>query len=178
LHDSLEESLIDMPEQPVIIGGFGRVGHTVAVLLQLKSVPFVAFDTDNQRVRQARKDGFPVLYGDISDPELLATIHVERAALVILTVDQEVMALRAVSYIRNVCPQVPVIVRARDLPASAQLMEMGATEAYPETIEASLRLGASALGMLNVPTEDIEATLQEMRDWNYQPLSEASPKSE
>lgn len=168
----LEHTLTDMPEQRVIIGGFGRVGHTVAVLLQSKSVPFVAFDTDLHRVRQGRHDGFPVLYGDISDPELLATIHVERASLVILTVDQAVMALRAVAYIRNACPQVPVIVRARDLAASAQLMETGATEAYPETIEASLLLGARALLMLSIPGEDIEAMLQEMRDWKYEPLSE------
>jgi monovalent cation:H+ antiporter-2, CPA2 family len=176
--DSLAASLIDIPEHPVIIGGFGRVGHTVAVLLQSKSVPYVAFDTDAERVRKAREDGFPVLYGDVSDPELLAAIRIERASLVVLTVDQAVLALRAVSYIRNVCPQVPVIVRARDLASSAQLMEMGATEAYPETIEASLRLGARALDMLNIPVEDIEAALQEMRDWNYQPLSEESTKSQ
>ena len=169
---SLADSLMDMPERPVIIGGFGRVGHTVAVLLQSQSVPFVAFDSDHRRVQQARKDGFPVLYGDVSDPELLATIHVERAALIIITVDKAVMAMRAVAYIRNACPQVPVIVRARDLEASAQLREMGATEAYPETVEASLRLGARALSMLNVPADDIENVLQDMRDWNYQPLTE------
>lgn len=176
--EGVEASLFDIPGQPVIIGGFGRVGYTVAVLLQSKSVPFVAFDTDAERVRKAREDGFPVLYGDVSDPELLAAIRIERASLVILTVDQAVMALRAVSYIRRVCPQVPVIVRARDLASSAQLMEMGATEAYPETIEASLRLGARALGMLNVPLADIESTLQEMRDWNYQPLSDEPAKSQ
>lgn len=174
--DSLEESLLDIPEQPVIIGGFGRVGHTVAVLLQSRELPFVAFDTDHRRVKQAREQGFPVLYGDISDPELLATIHVERAALVVLTVDHSASALRAMSYIRKSCPQVPVIVRARDLAASAQLTEAGATMAFPETVEASLRLGASALNVLNVPIEDIEAVLQDVRAANYQPLA-GSPES-
>jgi CPA2 family monovalent cation:H+ antiporter-2 len=172
------KALISVPEQTVIIGGFGRVGHTVAVLLQSKSVPFLAFDTDHRRVQKARNDGFPVHYGDISDPELLSSIRVERAALVILTVDQAAMALRAVAYIRKACPQVPVIVRARDLIASSQLMALGATEAHPETVEASLRLGARALFMLNIPAQDIEITLQEMRDWNYQPLSEKALKSE
>lgn len=175
--DRLQDSLLDIPPQPVMIGGFGRVGRTVAILLQSKSIPFVAFDNDPRRVQQARKDGFPVLYGDMSDPDLLATIHVDRSVLVILTMDKAVMALRAVAYIRKACPQIPVIVRARDLEASNQLLEMGATEAYPETVEASLRLGERALSMLNIPTEDIESTLQEMRDWNYQPLSEQKPKS-
>lgn len=176
--EDLGTTLITAPEQTVIVGGFGRVGHTVAVLLQSRSVPFLAFDTDHRRVQQGRQDGFPVLYGDISDPELLATIRVERAALVVLTLDHAAMALRAVSYIRKACPHVPVIVRARDLSASSQMMEMGATEAYPEIVEASLRLGARALTMLNIPVEDIETTLQEMRDWNYEPLSEKSTKRE
>ena len=46
---------------------------------------------------------------------------------------------RMVSHLRNIYPQVPVIVRARDLEASAHLLHAGATKAFPEAIEASLR---------------------------------------
>jgi len=169
--ETLTDRLLDLPEQPVIIGGFGRVGHSVSVLLQAKSVPFVVFDTDPDRVRQGRIDGFPVHYGDVSDPELLATIHVDRAALVVLTVDQPISAMRAVSWIRRDCPQVPVIARARDLATSAQLRETGATGAMPETIEASLSLGATALGMLHIPADDIETLLKDVREDNYKALA-------
>lgn len=173
---NLEDSLARIPDQPVIIGGFGRVGHTIAVLLQSRGVPFVAFDTDVQRVKQGRAEGLNVLYGDISDQELLTTIRIERAALVVITIDKTAMALRAVSLIRSKCPQVPVIARARDLESTSSLMKVGATHAYPETIEASLRLGAAALNMLNVPEEDIDALIQEMRDWGYRPLLEVDDR--
>lgn len=111
-------------------------------------------------------------YGDIADPELLATIHVERASLVVITIDQAAMALRAVSLLRNTCPQVPVIARARDLEASSQLLDAGATHAYPEAIEASLRLGATALQILRVPSDDIDLLVQGVRDWDYKPVLE------
>ena len=72
-------------------------------------VPFIAFDNDPVRVKQGREDGFPVHYGDIADPDLLATAHAGRAALLVLTVDGEQVALQAVSHLKNAYPLVPVI---------------------------------------------------------------------
>lgn len=162
----------DLPETKVIVGGYGRVGHTIAVLLADSGVPFVAFDTDPKRVAQGRADGHPVHYGDVSDAELLAAIHVDRAALVVITVDDPAHALRTVAVLRSTCPQVPIIARARDLEASSLLLRAGATHAHPEAIEASLRLGATALRMLSISTDDIDRVLQDVRDWDYQPVLE------
>ncbi|MFZ1704675.1 MAG: NAD-binding protein, partial [Saprospiraceae bacterium] len=166
------------PEPQVIIGGYGRVGHTIAVLLKASSVPFVAFDTDLIRVAQGRADGYQVQYGDISDAEFLAAIHVERTSLVIITVDDHANALRTVAVLRSSYPHVPIIARARDLESSSRLIDAGATHAYPEAIEASLRLGATALRMLSIPTDDIDIMLQDVRDWDYKPVLEDEPAQE
>ncbi len=170
--------LSDDPEPRVVLGGYGRVGHTVAVLLQASGVPFVAFDTDPKRVAQGRADGHPVLYGDITDAELLASAHVERAALVVVTVDDHAHALRTVAVLHSSCPHVAVIARAQNLESSSQLINAGATHAYPEAIEASLRLGATALRMLSISTDEIDAMLQEVRDWDYKPVLEAASAQE
>jgi CPA2 family monovalent cation:H+ antiporter-2 len=159
--------LSDKSEKTVLIAGYGRVGHTIAVLLHNSGVPFIAFDADPRRVEQGRADGYQVLYGDVSDPGLLLSVQVERMALVIITVGDPVIALRVVSLLRDRCPQVPVIARARDLKASGELTEAGAAHAHPELIEASLRLGATALRMLRMPSEDVDLILQGIRDWDY-----------
>ncbi len=155
------------PKGRVIIGGYGRVGHTIATLLEVNQIPFIAFDTNPAHVEQGVRDGRAVYYGDIGDPELLHAAQVENAALVILTIDQGSAALRAVSHIRHTGPHVPVIARARDLEACASLLRAGATRAYPEAIESSLRLGAEALQMLGVSTEDIDMLLKDVRGQNY-----------
>lgn len=167
--------LPETPDKQVVIGGYGRVGHAIAVLLHSSGVPFMAFDTDPLRAAQGRADGHPVFYGNISDPELLSAIHVERAALVVITVDKPAMALAAISHLRRTCPQVPVVARARDLETSTRLLQAGALHAYPETIEASLRLGATALQILQVPAEDIDTVIQDVRDWGYRPVLENEP---
>jgi monovalent cation:H+ antiporter-2, CPA2 family len=169
---SVIPELLNTPERQVVIGGYGRVGHTIAVLLHASGVPFVAFDTDPKRVAQGRAEGHLVSYGDISDPGLLTSVHVERASLVVITVDRSATALGAISYLRRTCPQVPVIARAQDLETCVRLLEAGAMHAYPETIEASLRLGETALQMLHVPSDDIGHVLQEVRDWRYKPVLE------
>ncbi len=170
------EQLAGLAAPQVLIGGYGRVGHTIAVLLKSNGVPFVAFDTDPKRVQQGRADGHPVLYGDIADPELLAAARAELACLAVITVDAPTVALRAVAALGQHCPQVPVIARARDLEGSAALVAAGAIHAYPEAIEASLRLGATALRMLHIPTSNIDLLLEGIRDWDYQPVIENPAK--
>lgn len=159
-------------ERLVFIAGYGRVGHTIAVLLHTRGIPFVAFDADAARVAQGRKEGHAVSLGDVSDPELLATLRVERAALVVLTIDDPDAAIRAMNGLRRTCPQVPVIARARDLDTSTRLLAAGAAHAEPEIIESSLRLGATALDLLEVPAENIEEVLRSVRDWGYKPVLE------
>jgi len=156
----------------VLIGGYGRMGHTVATLLQTSGIPYIAFDSDPARVAQGRADEQPVLYGDISDPELLAAAHAERASLIVLTIDHPATALRAVSLLRNLYPKTPIIARARDLEASSQLLRAGATEAYPEAVEASLRLGAKALQMVGAAEDNVELLLQGVRERGYELVRE------
>ncbi len=155
------------PRDRVVIAGYGRVGHTIATLLEVNQIPFIAFDTNPTNVELGVRDGRAVYYGDIGDMELLTAAQVGRASLVILTIDHGPTALRAVSHIRNAYPHVPVIARARDLEACGGLIRAGATRAYPEAIESSLRLGAEALAMLGISTEEVDSLLRGVRNQNY-----------
>ena len=178
------EQLANMPvsdypsETFVVVGGYGRVGRTIALLLHSNNIPFIAFDTDPARIRLGRSDGHPVSYGSIADPDLLSTLHIERAAMLIITIDQTSSALKAINYLRMNCPQVPIVARARDLETSTRFLDAGATHAHPETIEASIRLGEAAMKMLHIPEQDIEETISSIRDWGYMPILKDTPDNE
>ena len=151
----------------VIIGGYGRVGHTVAAVLSCNGISFLAVDTDPARVARGKADGFPVFYGDIGDLELLSAAGAGRAALVVLTIDQEQAALRAVTLLRSAWPELAVIARARDLAASGRLLAAGASQAYPEAVESSLRLAGNALQMVGFGGGDVDRALGDARTGNY-----------
>src|SRR5690606_34886602 len=156
----------------VLVGGYGRVGRTICVLLQNQGIDYMAFDMDLARVVQGRAAGHQVLYGDISEPELLTAVHAERASLVVVTIDDSAATYRCVSSLSNFCPHVPVVARARDLDSSESLLTAGAAHAYPEAIEASLSLGATTLKMLAIPQPDIDAIIQEVREWGYSTVAD------
>lgn len=174
---NIDDAMDSLPAHKVIIGGYGRVGHAVAVLLHSSEVPFIAFDSDPACVKQGQEDGFPVFFGDIGDKDLLATAHAEQASLVLLTIDHGPTAERAASHIRNQYPSVPVVARARDLQAVGRLLEAGATHAYPETVESSLRLGSIAMQILNIPQDNVDLLLQGVRSDNYK-LVEPVPEDD
>lgn len=159
----------------VILCGYGRVGHAIAALLAASEVPFLAYDTDLARVAQGRADGHRVLYGDISDTGLFGLAQAQRAALILITIDDAEIALRSVSSLRRLYPGVPIIARARDLEQSARLLEAGATQAYPEAVEATLRLGAAALEMIGASHDNVEVLIQGVRDEDYAPVREDRP---
>jgi len=154
----------------VVIGGYGRVGHSVAVLLHQSGVPIIVFETDPVRVAQGHADKLPVYFGDISDPHLLASWHIEQAALVVLAVDHPRTALRALTHLRNACPDLPVIARAKDLESAGHLTSAGATRVYPEILESSLRLGSEALRILGVGGDEVDHLIEGVRSTRYEAL--------
>jgi CPA2 family monovalent cation:H+ antiporter-2 len=162
----------------VIICGYGRVGHTIATLLRASEVPFVAFDANLDRVARGREDGHPVFYGDIADAGLFAAVHGERAALIVVTIDQADTAWRAVAFLRAHYPRLPIVARARDLEQSARLVAAGATQAYPEAIEASLRLGAAVLSLVGASPDNVDSLIQGVRDGDYRMVREPQPNTE
>jgi len=154
----------------VVIAGYGRVGHSVAVLLHQTGVPVLIVDKDPVRIEQGLADGLPVFFGDISDPHLLEAIHMEQASLVVLAVDHPRTALRAMTHLRNDYPDLPVIARGKDLEGVGHLLAAGATRAFPEILESSLRLGAEALQILGVAGDDVDRLVEGVRSTRYEAI--------
>ncbi len=165
---------IEIPAQNsqgrVIIGGFGRVGYTVATLLEERGVPYIAFDTNPTHIAKGQELGMPVYYGDVGDHHLLEAAHMGEASLVVMTIDHTPSALRAVHHIRTDYPDVPIISRARDLASCNELIEAGATNAFPEAMESSLHLGGEALKMIHVKEKEVTNLLDAVREDGYQAL--------
>ncbi|MCB1509132.1 MAG: cation:proton antiporter [Hyphomicrobiaceae bacterium] len=147
----------------VVIGGFGRVGRLVARVLESEDIPYAALDLDADRVKAERALGRPLFYGDASRPELLARIGASKAAVFVVTPDAAPVAERMVREIRKACPGAKIVARARDTLHARTLMDLGASEVIPETLEAGLLLAGEALGGVGFPDEVVEKRTREAR---------------
>lgn len=146
-----------------VIFGFGRVGHMVADMLTAHGRPYLAVESDVDTVRQARKAGYNVLYGDVRRPELADKLQMGNAAALVLTMDDPVLVARMARRVRGWVPDLPIIARARDTGHAAQLYKAGVTDAVPETLEASLQLAEAVLVDVGAPMGLVIASIHEKR---------------
>lgn len=156
----------------VMLAGFGRVGQSLGHFLEAEAFPWLALDLDASRVREARLAGQRVHYGDTTQIELLEALGLATARLVIITHGDTAAALKTLGQIRSRHPALPVMVRARDPQAAAALRAAGATEVFPETLEAGLTIAAQALLLLEVPPARVAERVHAQRASHYRQLRE------
>lgn len=159
-----------VPEQGVIICGFGRVGQILARFFKKMGIPYVALDLDPTQVTEAATAGERVYFGDATQREVLISIGLNNARLVVLCVDDVVMSEQILRAVRHQSPEIPVIVRTRDDAALDVLQEAGATEVVPEILEASLMLVSHVLIMLGFSSEQVFGMIQEAKGDRYRLL--------
>src|SRR5215472_8545395 len=147
----------------VIVAGFGRVGQTVAAMLEVHNVPYVAIDHDADRVTTQREHGAPVYFGDVTQIALLRRLQLESARALVVTLDDPVSADGLVAAARGEREDLLIIARARDAAHAAHLYRIGASDAVPETIEASLQLSEAVLVDVGVPMGPVIASIHEKR---------------
>ncbi|RZM09862.1 MAG: sodium:proton exchanger, partial [Sphingomonas sp.] len=147
-----------------VLIGFGRVGQMVADMLTVHGQPYLAVEADIDAVAEGRRQGYPVLFGDVARGELVDRLDLAGARALILTMDDPVLTVRLTRRIRAVAPTLTIVARARDARHAAELYKAGVTDAVPETLESSLQLSEAVLVDLGVAMGPVIASIHEKRD--------------
>ncbi|MEO8849271.1 MAG: cation:proton antiporter, partial [Casimicrobiaceae bacterium] len=98
----------------VIVCGFGRSGQNLTRLLEAEQIPFIALDSDAQRVREGAVDGSNVVFGDASRRETLLAAGLMKARALCITFADTPQALKILHQVQFQRPELPVIVRTFD----------------------------------------------------------------
>ncbi|MDR0478807.1 MAG: cation:proton antiporter [Burkholderiaceae bacterium] len=151
----------------VVICGYGRSGQGLARILEREGIAYMALDLDPDLVRQAAGAGSPVAYGDASKTQALLAAGIHRARAVALTYLDEPRVLKTLAVIRQLAPQVPVLVRTQTDRDLEKLRQAGATEIVPEAMEGSLMLASHALVLAGVPIRRVRRMVQQQREARY-----------
>jgi monovalent cation:H+ antiporter-2, CPA2 family len=148
----------------VIIVGYGRVGTLIASMLAEHRIGFIILDSDVKTAKHARDAGLQAFYGDASNPEFLRKCGLENAKALAVTMDNASRAEEIVRNSRLAHAELKIIARARDEAHAIRLYAAGATEAVPETIEASLQLGEALLVETGIAMGLAIASVHQRRD--------------
>ena len=154
----------------VVIAGYGRVGKFVAGLLSRLEQRFVVIDGNPAQANLAKDSGFPAVFGDAASEPVLEAAGVGKARLVIVTVPDAAGARLVVERIRQINPEVHVVVRSASVEQLEELAKLGVYEAVQPEFEAGLELGRQALSHLGVDAGEIQRLSDRVRRELYAPI--------
>ncbi|WP_149243773.1 monovalent cation:proton antiporter-2 (CPA2) family protein [Dyadobacter sp. 32] len=135
---------IDQHHQ-VIIAGFGHFGSTIGRLLRANGVEATILDNNSDQVELLRRMGFKVYYGDATRLDLLKSAGIENARLLIAAIDSPEVNNDLIRTVNKHYGHVKILARARNRFDAYELMEMGVSNIYRETLYTSVHLAIDAL---------------------------------
>ena len=158
----------DEPRNHVVVLGYGSVGRTLGDVLRSHGVPFVGLEIDPDLVREGRRRGHPVLYGDAGTEELLERCGIREARIALVTLPDPMMARYAIRAARRMNPDLFILARGRRAVEDGPLYDEGADEVIHETFEVGIEFIARVLRRLNVPKQKIEREVGRVRSGRYE----------
>jgi CPA2 family monovalent cation:H+ antiporter-2 len=146
LHEKLEDHLI--------IVGFGINGRNL--------------ETNPDTVVEEREKGTNIIFGDAVYPEVLHQANIEKARIIVIAINDPTAVQKIVTQVKDINPNVFVIVRTRHVTEVETLLNIGADEVIPEEFETSIEIFARVLVKYLIPRNQIEKFIQEIRSADYQ----------
>jgi monovalent cation:H+ antiporter-2, CPA2 family len=149
---------INLPEPGlrghVVIAGGGRIGRHVAKVLLHLNLSFVLLELDYRVVEQVKGAGFPVIYGDATQPTVLEAAAIDKACLLLVTTPAIVVAQSIVEKAQELNPGLKIVARSEGVEQMEALFEKGVTEVIQPEFEAGLEFTRQALLHLHISAAD------------------------
>lgn len=151
----------------VILCGYGRSGQKLASILEGEKLRFIALDLDSRRVKEAAATNKSVVYGDAAKREVLMAAGLMRAKVLVVTYTDKNSVLAILRHVKELRPDLPVVVRANDDTHLELFKNAGAAEVVAEVLEGSVMLASQALLLAGVPLNRVVRHVQENRARRY-----------
>ncbi len=132
----------------VIIAGMGPSGRMLATALRERGQAYLVLELNSRTVQDQRQRSEPVYYGDVTSREALEHAGLEQAAVLALMFNDDQVLRRAISIVRSLRPDIPIVVRTPFASQVAPLLELGASTVVASELAAGESLTQSVLDVL------------------------------
>ena len=146
-----------------VILGYGRVGRSVARVLEARGFGWVAIDGDYPLARDARSSGAAVIYGEAGAPSVLDQARVIDAHAIIVAIPDSLATRQAVIYSRARNPRIEIVARAHSDAEEADLRRLGVARVVVAERELGNELIRHALRRFGVSDREVAALLADRR---------------
>lgn len=146
-----------------VICGYGRVGSNLARVLERRNFSYLVIDLDSQVISRLHARGIPCIYGDASNPEILAHAQLNKARVLICTFPDFIAVELTTKNALRINPKLDIVARVHRDSDAELLKGIGASEIVRPEFEASLEITRHTLHRFGLTTVEIQHILSGLR---------------
>jgi CPA2 family monovalent cation:H+ antiporter-2 len=156
LSDVIGDGSKPAPENQTVIVGYGPIGQMVARLLREEGVQPVLVELNVDTARRVRGEGYPVVYGDATHPEVLEAAGIHEARALVISGPTAEQRAEIIRLARNMNPNIRVLVHSSYLKEVPIMRQAGADEVFSGEGEVALAMIQYILGVLGATSEQMD----------------------
>jgi CPA2 family monovalent cation:H+ antiporter-2 len=157
--------------QHVVIIGGRFLARYIARVLNFLQLPYVVIEPNHQLFVNLQRDNLRVIFGDPTQQSILAAAEISKARLMIVTIDSYAEIYGVVRTVKELHPDLRVIVQYEGQDNIKELRQLGINEIVQPEYEVGLEMLRQALASQHVSTQETEHYLDEIRQMLYSPFS-------
>ena len=154
-------------ERHVVVIGHDEVGQLICRMLSQAKIHYVAFDQDINLVRQGKKSGYNVHFGNMYSTVTQEAAGLGKASAAFVAIWESESAEGLALTLHRLYPSLNAYVRVRTLRDQDRLVSKGIKKACTSYIESTLVRGAMLLKDLGVPEADVNDLVKTFQKDNY-----------
>lgn len=147
----------------VVICGGGRVGKILIDVLEKRGFSRLVIDEDPRAIAEIRERGIPCIYGDSSNPDILSRAVLDKAKVMVITIDDPIATELAVKNALAINPKLDIVARVQFDEHGDVLRKMGVTEIVRPDFEAGLEMVRHTLHRYGLTGAEIQYILNILR---------------
>lgn len=115
----------EVKEYPLILFGFKNGGHQYLKTFRSLKKKFIVVDYDPEVIEDLHRANIDYLYGDATDPELLAEMNMDSAKLIVNTIGDHDVNVSLAKYIRRRNDEAVIVCYSTTYNEAAELYRLG-----------------------------------------------------
>lgn len=117
----------------IVLIGFGRLGKHISKLIQKEGLIFIAIEDDIKTVKDAQKQGLPIIFGNASQKHILESVNIKDASAVIISLGNSKKLSHVCESVNDMTYNAKTIVKVNNLEDKDQLSDLNLTHIIVET---------------------------------------------
>jgi CPA2 family monovalent cation:H+ antiporter-2 len=156
-----------------VICGYGTVGRRIAEVMDKQKFAYLVIDLDPTKISQLNMQGIPCIYGDASNPAILAHADLERARVLICTIPDYIATELTARNALKINPKLDIVARVHRDSDVELLKGIGVTELVLPFFEGSLEMIRHTLHRFGMSSTEIQYILNNLRQSQAEKKKEA-----